>query len=205
MEANQAAENLQVIRALMERSAVYRRALAPIMIFCGVLGIIAGSLGYLLKLEMTRTFLWFWGATAGLALLGSFLLVRRQALKDAEPFWSLPTRRVAQALLPPFAVAFFFSAFAADPEKSLSSPLFLVLLWLVLYGIALHAAGFFISRGFQILGWLFCVAGASLFLCLWFWSPCSPSPHLLMGALFGGLHLTAGTYLYFTEKRGNES
>jgi hypothetical protein len=205
MEANQAAEHLQVIRTLMERSAVYRRALAPIMILCGVLGIIAGLLGYLLKLEAIRAFLWLWGATAGLALFGSFLLVRRQALKDAEPFWSLPTRRVAQALLPPFVTAFFFSIFAADPEKALSSPFFLVNLWLVLYGCALHAAGFFISRGFQMLGWLFCAAGFGLFSCLWFRQACLPSPNLLMGALFGGLHLAAGIYLYFTEKRRNES
>ena len=41
MESNWAAEHLQVIRTLMERSAVYRRALAPVMIFNGCLGCIA--------------------------------------------------------------------------------------------------------------------------------------------------------------------
>ena len=35
METNWAAEQLQTIRTLMERSAVYRRALAPIMLFAG--------------------------------------------------------------------------------------------------------------------------------------------------------------------------
>src|SRR6266446_9747026 len=39
MESNWAAEHLQVIRTLMERSAVYRRALAPIMIFNGIVGV----------------------------------------------------------------------------------------------------------------------------------------------------------------------
>ena len=38
METNWAAEHLQVIRTLMERSAVYRRALAPIMTFNGAIG-----------------------------------------------------------------------------------------------------------------------------------------------------------------------
>jgi hypothetical protein len=203
MEPNSAAEHLQVIRTLMERSALYRRALAPIMAYCGVLGIIAGILGNQLKLESSRAFLLFWGTTAGLALLGSLLLVRRQALKDSEPFWSPPTRRVAQALLPPFVVALFFSAFALDPEKALSSPLFLVQLWVTLYGCALHSAGFFISRGFQMLGWLFCITGFGLFLCMWCWRTYELSPNLLMGALFGGLHLAAGIYLYFTEKRKN--
>ena len=203
MEANQAAEHLQVIRTLMERSALYRRALAPIMMLCGALGTTAGIVGYFLKFEAGRSFLVFWGSTAGLALLGSFLLVRRQALKDAEPFWSMPTRRVAQALLPPFVIAFFFSVFAFDPEKVLSTPLFLVNLWLLLYGCALHAAGFFISPGFQRLAWLFCTAGMVLFLWLWFRATDTPSPSLLMGVSFGGLHLAAGVYLYFTEKRKN--
>ena len=38
METNWAAEHLQVIRTLMERSALYRRALAPVMLVSGVLG-----------------------------------------------------------------------------------------------------------------------------------------------------------------------
>src|ERR1700690_4243469 len=35
METNWAAEQLQTIRTLMERSAVYRRALGPVMLFAG--------------------------------------------------------------------------------------------------------------------------------------------------------------------------
>jgi len=48
MESNAAAEHIQVIRTLMERAAVYRRALAPVMIFNGVLGILAGAFGWLM-------------------------------------------------------------------------------------------------------------------------------------------------------------
>ena len=29
------------------------------------------------------------------------------------------------------------------------------------------------------------------------------APHWLMGAIFGGLHLTYGIYLYFTEKKNS--
>ena len=39
MESNWAAEHLQTIRTLMERSAIYRRALAPIMLFAGLTGL----------------------------------------------------------------------------------------------------------------------------------------------------------------------
>src|SRR6478736_4494608 len=99
MDSNWAAEHLQVIRTLMERSAIYRRALAPITIFNGVLGILAGCLGWFYNISSTQGFIGFWGGTALLGLAGSFFLVRRQALRDSEPFWSPPTRRVAQGLL----------------------------------------------------------------------------------------------------------
>src|SRR6058998_3001599 len=101
MESNWAAEHLQVIRTLMERSAVYRRALAPIMVFNGVVGAGGAMLGYVLKIAAPRAFISFWGVASCIALAGSFLLVRRQALREAEPFWSPPTRRVTQAMLPP--------------------------------------------------------------------------------------------------------
>ena len=38
MESNWAEENLQTIRTLMERSAIYRRCLAPITIYVERLG-----------------------------------------------------------------------------------------------------------------------------------------------------------------------
>jgi hypothetical protein len=203
MEANQAAENLQVIRTLMERSAVYRRALAPIMTLCGVLGIGAGILGWQLKLESNRAFVLYWSAVAGLALLGSFFLVRRQALKDAEPFWSPPTRRVAQALLLPFFLPFLLSVFAVIPNvpPDKSSQYLFIVFWLMFYGCAMYSAGFFISRGVRILGWIFGLAGCVLAVVTGFIPKISPA--LIMALLFGGLHLAAGVYLYFTEKRKN--
>src|SRR5512138_543854 len=101
MESDWAAEHLQVIRTLMERSAVYRRALAPVMIYVGILGLGAGAAGWVLKIASVPGFVGFWGAVGVIALAGAFLLVRRQALRESEPFWSPPTRRVAQALVPP--------------------------------------------------------------------------------------------------------
>jgi hypothetical protein len=190
----------------MERSAVYRRALAPIMTFCGVIGILAGAVGWWAKIDSDRGFVLFWSAVAALALLGSLFLVRRQALKDAEPFWSPPTRRIALAMLPPFAIGLFIGiaigGFGSHPSDSVMSNI-LVMAWAWLYGCALHAAGFFISRGVRILGWVYCVSGCVLLaepFTGWYLPP-----HIQMGALFGGLHLVCGIYLYFTEKRGNET
>lgn len=207
MESNWATEHLQVIRTLMERSAVYRRALAPIMTFCGVVGIVAGGVGWWVKVDSDRAFVLFWSGVATVALLGSLLLVRRQALKDAEPFWSPPTKRVAQAMLPPFVVGLFigvvvvfgFEAHGPSTQNGLT------MLWAWLYGFALHSAGFSISRGIRILGWVYVFVGCVLLVKLMCIEQFPLQPHLLMAGVFGGLHLACGIYLYFTEKRGNET
>jgi len=208
MESNWAAEHLQVIRTLMERSAIYRRALAPVMILNGVLGVAGGIVGALLKINSSRAFIGYWAGVGIAALTSSFLLVRRQALKEAEPFWSPPTRRIAQALLP----ALFAGCVAGllelvCPGWDFLQPWALPAFWILLYGCALTAAGFFMHRGIKLLGWLFLLAGSALMA-----SRCQgdrllslATGHAVMGGVFGGLHLAYGIYLYFTEQRRNET
>jgi hypothetical protein len=204
METNWAAEQLQIIRTLMERSALYRRALAPIMIFAGILGVIGGVLGCLLKVNSARGFVLFWLGIAAFALVGSFLLVRRQTLKDSEPFWSPPTKRIAAALLPPFSIGAFLSfvALCVFDEGIGNELTLLIISWVWLYGCAIHSAGFFMPGRSRLFAWPFVFAGGVLFCSLW--NPelfQNVSPHLLMACVFGGFHLAFGIYLYFTEQR----
>lgn len=211
MESNWAAEHLQVIRTLMERSALYRRALAPIMTFNGTLGVLAAILGWLLNLNAPRSFILFWAGIGLLAFVGSFLLVRREALKASEPFWSPPTRRVTEAILPPLAaglivtVVIFFSAKAASANiANVAGLLWLPLAWVVLYGCALHAAGFSMPRGTKLFGWFFVLAGSALFgLGTPDRAPRPEYAYGIMGFFFGLCHLAYGVYLYFTEKGAN--
>ena len=207
MESNWAAEHLQVIRTLMERSAIYRRALAPVMILNGVLGVAGGDAGCLLKVDSPRVFVGYWAGVGVTALSASFLLVRRQALKESEPFWSPPTRRIAQALLP----ALFVGSIAGLLSLTCShwdflQPWALPAFWIVLYGCALSAAGFFMHRGIKLLGWIFIVIGCVLMASRYQGAqgPSTANGHTVMGAVFGGMHLAYGIYLYFTEQRGNE-
>lgn len=207
MESNWAAEHLQVIRTLMERSAVYRRALAPIMAFNGVLGLAAGALGWTAHIDDPQAFIGYWAGIGLLALGGSFLLVRRQALREAEPFWSPPTRRIAQALLPALFVGSVAGLLALICRTwDFLQPRTLPPFWMVLYGCALTAAGFFMHRGIKLLGWLFILSGCALMA-----SRCQTTGwfgelngHCVMGGVFGGLHLAYGIYLYFTEQRRTE-
>jgi len=224
METNRAAENLQTIRTLMERSALYRRALAPVMTFAGATGIIAATLGVLLRVETEPTFIGYWIGVALVGLAGAFLLVRRQALKSAEAFWSPPTRRVATAMLPCLTVGLlvgilFFVVCSqpqvADPPTGMAEdrgPLILLsAIWAIFYGCALHAAGFFTSRGLRLFGWLFIAAGVGVLFFTWaihrqdYPDAVWQDAHWLMGGLFGLLQLAYGIYLYFTEKTGDES
>ena len=222
MGTNWAAENLQAIRTLMERSAVYRRALAPIMSFAGILGILAAGAGVMLRIESERSFIGYWLGIAVIGLGGAFFLIRRQALKSAEAFWSPPTRRVAMALFPCLTAGlltgiWFFllssQPVLADPPTGMAEDrtplLWLSACWAIFYGCALHAAGFFTLRGLRLLGWIFLVAGVGvLFGTLALQRQDNPTAtwqtcHGLMGGLFGLLQLVYGIYLFATGEEQN--
>jgi hypothetical protein len=203
MEPNLAAENLQTIRTLMERSAVYRRALAPIMLLTGILGVLAAVAGLHFKMESPRSFAGLWLGTAGMAVAGAFLLARRQAIRDQEPFWSPPARRVTQALLPPLLSGLFLGIVFARLDADWRVHVFMVVIWLLFYGCALNAAGFFMVRGIRWLGWIF-ILGAMALVCTQALTSHGIRPatgSLTMGFFFGGVHLAYGAYLYLTEKR----
>lgn len=206
MESNKAAEHLQVIRTLMERSAIYRRALAPITLALGVLGGLGGIVGGTLRIGSARGFVSFWMAISIIGVVSAYLLARRQALRDSEPFWSPPTRRVTQALAPPLFVGMLAGILVlAFPEWDFIPASGLPAFWMLFYGCALHAAGFFMTRGMRLLGLLFIASGIGFMAARGFAGPplVLTGGHAIMGAGFGGLHLAFGIYLYFTEKSRN--
>jgi hypothetical protein len=203
MDADSAAQRLHVIRTLMERSAIYRRALAPIMLCLGVLGVIGSIAGVLFKIQGAVHFGLYWMALSVVGLFAAYWLARRQALKDSEPFWSPPTKRVTQAVLPSLfvgAVIGFLFTFVLGAQTSFSWAL--PVTWVLLYGCAIHAAGFFMPRGIRLLGWFFIVGGCALTLAGTSAGARLPFgfSHLIMGLFFGGLHLAYGIYIYFTDK-----
>jgi hypothetical protein len=202
METNQVSEHLQVIRTLMERSALYRRELAPVMLSTGTLGVAAAAIGLELHLESMGAFAGLWLCTAAVAVAGAFLIARRQAFKDHESFWSPPTRRVAHALLPPLLAGMCLGLTLA--WVGLANPVVLTVTWLLFYGCALHAAGFFIPRGMKLFGWVFVgLACISLMFLAIVPLKVVVSAHWLMGFFFGVLHLACGAYLRLTARRNS--
>ena len=187
----------------MERSAVYRRALAPIMLFAGVMGTVAAAVGLFFQLNSVLAFSGLWLGTAVVVVIGALLITRRQALKDGEAFWSPPTRRVAQALAPPLAAGLIMGLVFlwAWDDFGLLVPF----VWASFYGCALHSAGFFMSRGVRWFGWIYIGLVPCALMTLWIVLKMnySVNPHWPMGFFFGLLHLVYGAYLFFTEKRKN--
>jgi hypothetical protein len=200
MEPRAAEQHLQVIRTLMERSALYRRALAPIMLFIGGVGIVAGGGGVALGIDSVGPFYAWWFGAAGVAIAGAFAIARRQAFAEGEAFWSPPTLRVTQAVAPPLAAGLVFSMalLVAAPRTALD--------WFVLangafYGCAAHAAGFFMPRAMRRFGWVFIAATATTFAVAASRGPGARVDHLLMAVLFGVVNLAYGVYLFITEPR----
>ena len=215
MQPNWAEENLQVIRTIMERAALYRRTLAPLMLATGLIGLVAACVGLLLQVRTPQAFLTLWLVTATLALAVSLLIVRRQAIIAKEPFSTPASRRVIGAMHPPLCAAALLTVpvivllgtvRGAPSEAVLTSA---ICVWMSLYGSGLNAAGQYSSRGVRLLGWGFIGTGpllATLYVggfivpelgsrMLW------TNPHAIMGATFGGFHLVAAGYLYLTESR----
>ena len=226
MRPDWAEENLHTIRTLMERTALYRRTLAPIMIYVGVVGLLSAAIAELgifpgrKPIRDPEDVALFWLCVGAVAFMGAFGLARRQALGEAEPFWSPPTRRVAQSLAPLLLAGFVLGVVAIfcpmDDENMLSrsqprhGAIWLIALWLMLYGGALNAAGFFMKRGIKLFGWCYLLGGISLIIGLNVLMDRLPAQEVgrldiyanwLMGLFFGGGHLAYGVYLYFTEEQ----
>jgi hypothetical protein len=207
MKPDWASKNLLIIRTLMERSAVYRHALAPVMAAVGLTGIGAAVVEAILNLKSSPAFIIYWMCVGVVCVVESLILTRWQAVQTDEQFLSPPTRRLILAMAPAFfaglAAGVVFLRFNAG---SVPSAWLLVPGWMVLYGCAIHAAGFFMPRGFKLFGWAFVLAGCALGAAALFVikQPSLAIANWAMGAFFGGTHWAYGIYLYYTEKRRNE-
>ena len=202
MSANWAEENLNTIRTLMERASVYRRALAPVAITVGLLGLAAAGLAEVMGWTGQGRFAGYWLGVGAVSLLAALLLVRRQAMRDKEEIMSLPTRRVVQALAPLLLAGLGLGVLEVLDVRGDRDSIRLIALWMVLYGGALHAAGFFMQRGLRWLGWIFVFFGA-ICLCLHelgHVSSLKDNAHWVMGWAFGANHLIYGLYLKLTAE-----
>ena len=171
VNANWAEENLKTIRSLMEQARLYRRAMAPLALMVGTLGGVAAGLSQLRGWVGPEYFAGYWLGVAVVSALAALLLIRRQALKSDEAFWSPPTRRVAQAMLPMLAAGLGLGLFELLEHPGSRDSVRLTAFWLILYGGALHAAGFLCRGGSSCWAGCMCLLG-------FFYYVIQPAAHL---------------------------
>ncbi len=183
MDAASAQAHLQTIRTLMERAALYRRALAPVMALLGLIGITASIVGFLLPVE-------------------TFPLFMVYSMSAGEAFWSPPARRVAQGILPPLVCGVLLTLVVAPTVGDDNAGIWrAIVAWTAMYGCALHAGGFFTEGGLQRCGWAFILTAAAMLTVSMLAPLTAREAHLAMGFVFGGLHLAYSAYLRITERK----
>ena len=173
----------------------------------GLTGLIAAAAAAAMQCRHGRArFAGFWMTVAVICLAEAFFLIRRQALKEAEPFWSPPTRRVAQAVC-----AGVFCGLRGGLDFSLAP---------AGRRIGCLAAGAGLDGALRMRPPRCRILHAARLQAFWLglhrrrlpagrnryvWPARLPlsTANWAMGVLFGGAHLAYGVYLYFTEQRGN--
>lgn len=209
MDAQKAADELTVIRQLMERPV--RSSTAS-----GVSGIIAGLAAlagaaadkYLSprlaehlaeRSELTSTWDWvliigagIWAVVFCVAFVGVVILTRIRERRQGMPFWSPVKRRVLRTILPPFiagcglTVAIYYQwIYGYNPGQSYLIPA----VWMLFYGLALWQVGEFSIPEVRLLGAAFIAAGIASAVVQWY-------PYESLGATFGGFHIVYGVVVW---------
>jgi hypothetical protein len=191
VDARKAAENLEVIRTLMERTTQYQLLTARA-------GLVAGSLagaGALSFLVLDANNPWQFGAVWSLVFAGSFMAsalgTMLRGRETGEHVWSRQAKAVVMALAPSLFAAFALSAFFFSQGLHLWLPG----VWMLCYGQGALATAAYAPRSIRALGCFVLAGGAGALLL----GPAFAIP--AMGVVFGLGHMVLGGVLMAAERR----
>lgn len=178
--ASRAADNLNFIRATMERSVLFTALPGSAGWLLGLDAITASALGAQTRTPEQWLLVWIVAAFIGLGI--GLWSVMRRARELGVPLTVGPAKSFALGLAPPLAAGALitgalwrYGAFGAMPAA-----------WMMLYGCALLSAGNFSLRQVRSMGMAFFVAGAlSLSVPL---PPAGWATNSLLALVFGGVH-----------------
>ncbi|MDD4890903.1 MAG: hypothetical protein PHU85_13360 [Phycisphaerae bacterium] len=209
MDAERAAQELKVIRELMERPIRYST-------MSGLSGIIAGLAalaGVFADNYISRRLpceaavavnCLVWLAVFVTALAANIVLTRIRERRQGMPFWSPVKRRILMTILPPFVAgvgltaAIMFRSVTRDGpnEWGLIPPI-----WMAFYGVTCWQVAEFSIPPLRVMGAAFILA--SIFTAT-FWQATSVmafgmtlwTPYVALGVTFGGFHIIYGAYIW---------
>jgi len=207
--AHEATEQLRAIRALMERSTIYRAVSAPAAAFAGLLSLAVSGWLWMHREPQDAprpvVFLLIWLGVLLAASLVNTALLYRSARKRGEVFVSAGMKHALRALLPPLIAGFIMSLLEVNRPGlgGLNCHTNIAAYWILFYGLALLATGSFSPRSMQALG-----AGFFFFGVLTFLPPVRdlagrqfPVAVTFMASSFGLLHLVYAAAVWIQDRR----
>lgn len=196
----EAAEQLRMIRAVMERATVYRA-------LSGETALVGGALALAAAWRSEGKHYWGFAGwwLAGLAMVLAFNIFqiwRMKAVKD-RPFWSSGLRVAVRGAIPSLIAGGFLGLLfvRADNDRLAAC------LWILHYGLALLAIREFAPKSMVWLGWAFVTFGVVSLASVADVIHVPPdwirmmNGARLMAVAFGGFHLIYGALIVTTGSR----
>jgi hypothetical protein len=196
----EAAEQLRVIRSMMERATIFRA-------LSGETALIGGAAALAAAWLSEGKMYWGWAGwwLGGLAAVLAFNVFQlyRMKVTHQRPFWSHGLRLALRGALPSLIAGGFLGLLFVRGGQDKAA----ACLWILHYGLALLAIREFAPKSMVWLGWAFVtfgvgclagVAGVSDLLAEW---TRDLNGSKLMAISFGGFHLIYGALIVTTGQR----
>lgn len=198
----EAAEQLRVIRSIMERATVFRALSGETALVGGAAALAAAWIS-----ESKAGWLWAGVWLGGLALVivfNIFQLVRMARARQGR-VWTSGLRLALRGALPSIVAGGFLGLLAVrggDPQSLTLAACF----WILHYGLALLAIREFAPKSMVWLGWAFVVFGVATLAGGYVVQEAKPvmqylNASRLMAIAFGGFHLVYGAAIVTTGRR----
>lgn len=220
----QASENLQIIRSLMERSTIYRAISAPTAFVGGVASILMGLWGENVILNVTAntflhsySFFLAWGGVFALTVGTHLLQLYRDSLQNGESIFSSRHFHAFKCMFPSILTAgtvtflvILITRTSVDPEQLfIQLTILLTLLWTFFYGMALLSTQTFAPKSIRMLGWTFFISSFLEGILIMLFPYINPnpsqipfiSPSHMMALTFGLFHLIYAIAVKVTEAK----
>ena len=201
--AREAAEQLRMIRNLMERATIFRALTGETALVGGALACLAA---WASEKKMGLAWAQFW--LIGLAFVIGFYIFQMWRIaraKDGGKIWNQSLKLVLRCALPSLLAGGITGLLIAKGAQQGHREL-AACFWITHYGIALLAIREFVPKSMVWLGWA-CVIFGVVALCTFMTSDiaCQVMHKLngsrLMALSFGGLHLLYGALIVTTNQR----
>lgn len=202
MDSERAAEELKVLRTLMERPVRFTTQSGLAGLVAGAAAITGCLADYRISLQAPPVYAFWanlcvWAGVFLVAFVGVVTLTRLRERRQGMPFWSSAKRRILMTILPPFVAGVGLTVvivsrwyYGAGPNEWGLIPA----IWMTFYGLACWGVGEFSIVEVRVMGAAFILAGIASAV-YQFTIPGLPpgtAPYWALGATFGGFHLIYG-------------